>query len=58
MENQKRYPGKTPESNDQPGTDLNEDIKNHIMTTMGNDFYPPGKTLITRGWPTVSVTGW
>ena len=49
MENQKRYPGKAPESNDQPGIDLNEDIQHHIMTTMGNDFYPPRKDTYYKG---------
>ena len=49
MENQRRYPGKAPETIDQSATDLNEDIKHHIMTTMGNDFYPPRKDTYYNG---------
>ena len=49
MENQRRYPGKAPENIDQSATDLNEDIKHHIMTTMGNDFYPPRKDTYYNG---------
>ncbi len=49
MENQRHYPGQTQETNDQPATDLNEDIKHHIMTTMGNDFYPPRKETYYKG---------
>ena len=49
MENQRRYPGKAPETIDQSATDLKEDIKHHIMTTMGNDFYPPRKDTYYNG---------
>jgi len=49
MESQRRYPGKSPETNDQPATDLSEDIKHHIMTTLGNDFYPPRKDTYYKG---------
>ena len=49
MENQRRYPGKAPETIDQSATDFNEDIKHHIMTTMGNDFYPPRKDTYYNG---------
>ena len=49
MENQRHYPGKAPETSDQSATDLHEDIKQHIMTTMGNDFYPPRKDTYYKG---------
>nr|WP_320014138.1 glycogen/starch/alpha-glucan phosphorylase [uncultured Desulfobacter sp.] len=49
MENQRRYPGKAPENIDQSATDLKEDIEHHIMTTMGNDFYPPRKDTYYKG---------
>ncbi|WP_321492450.1 glycogen/starch/alpha-glucan phosphorylase [uncultured Desulfobacter sp.] len=49
MNDQRHYPGKTPATNDQPTTTLHEDIKQHIMTTMGNDFYPPRKDTYYKG---------
>jgi len=49
MEKQRHYPGKAPETNEQPATNLHEDIKQHIMTTMGNDFYPPRKDTYYKG---------
>ena len=49
MESQRRYPGKSPDTSDQPATNLSEDIKHHIMTTLGNDFYPPRKDTYYKG---------
>lgn len=49
MEKQRHYPGKAPETNEQPATNLHEEIKQHIMTTMGNDFYPPRKDTYYKG---------
>ena len=49
MGKDKHYPGPVPGTKEKAVKSLHEDIQQHIMTTMGNDFYPPRKDTYYKG---------